>query len=187
MKILKTLFALILFGVMSVSLLAQNPYMVKDIYSGASDGWSQYSCGMNGICYFSAIDGTDGWRVLWRSDGTESGTWKVKNVYSSGFTTINNMLYFSGNEGSNGQEPWKSDGSANGTVMIKNIASGKNKSSNPGSFIYSGNTIFLNVIGDISNIDFQLWKTNGTSAGTILVKDINKTGNDRASFFHDVN
>ncbi|MCL5992137.1 MAG: hypothetical protein M1419_08560, partial [Bacteroidetes bacterium] len=59
MKILKTLFALLIAVVFSTSLMSQNPYMVKDIFPGAGNGYPAYPAVMNGILYFQANDGTN--------------------------------------------------------------------------------------------------------------------------------
>ena len=191
MKILKTLFAFLLFGVMSTSLFAQNPYLVKDIYPGAVESRPVGGTGLNGIFYFSSDNGVFG-REMWRSDGTDAGTYIVKDIHPNNPTgwgvqmvyNVNNLLYFSGNDGKNGQEPWKSNGTANGTTMIKNIAPSSG-SSQPNHWTLSGNIIYFNPCP--LNQDWQIWKTDGTSAGTVLIKNINKKGNDAASYFHDVN
>ena len=72
-----------------------NPYMVKDVYSGADDG-------ISGDC--------------------------------DDMLVVNNTLFFRGNDGSNGVELWKSDGTSSGTVMVKDLNSGSG-SSNPSDFI----------------------------------------------------
>ena len=53
--------------------------MVKDIYPGAADGSPQSLTDLNGILYFNANDNVHG-RELWRSDGTESGTYMIKDI-----------------------------------------------------------------------------------------------------------
>ncbi len=55
--------------------------MVKDIKSGASDGYPFLLTNVNGLVYFVANDGTGGYE-LWKSDGTSTGTIMVKDINS---------------------------------------------------------------------------------------------------------
>ena len=93
------------------------------------------------------------------------------------------VLYFGGNDGSNtaGRELWKSDGTAAGTVMVKDINPGAEGSDRPstsnqtksglGEFLTMGATTYFTA-NDGTN-GSELWKTDGTAAGTVMVKDIN--------------
>ena len=142
--------------------------------------------------YFSASDGTNGYE-LWRSDGTANGTMLVKDIYNGtgngyfgGLTAVGNTLYFVANDGTNGSELWKSDGTANGTVMVKNInsaatgTSGTNPSSNPEYLTAVGNTLFFRA-NDGTN-GTELWKSDGTANGTVMVKDIYNGNTTRMDF-----
>ncbi|MFM7787275.1 MAG: ELWxxDGT repeat protein, partial [Microcystis panniformis] len=86
---------------------------------------------------------------------------------------MGNTLFFSANDGVNGFELWKSDGTAAGTVLVKNIFPGNNPSfsSSPRNLRVVGNTLFFSA-NDGAN-GYELWKSDGTAAGTVLVKDIN--------------
>lgn len=134
---------------------------------------------INNVYYFIA-KGLDLGIELWRSDGTQSGTYIVKDINqgsngaflsneSSNLTNVNGLLYFSANDGINGFELWKSDGTELGTVMVKDIAS-SSSSSSPSDFI-SLNSEVIFVCDDGIN-GRELWKTDGTSMGTVLLKDI---------------
>ena len=192
MKILKTLFALLIAVVFSTSLMSQNPYMVKDIFPGAGNGYPAYPAVMNGILYFQANDGTNA-DEFWRTDGTSDGTYMVKNINPTGGSMPNSMylmdnnLYFAANDATSGQELWKSDGTSNGTIMVKNIAP-SSQPSRPCYFVKSGNILFfITLFGMVPNLEYQLWKTDGTSKGTVKVKEINNKGNDMTFYNHDVN
>jgi ELWxxDGT repeat protein len=150
-----------------------------------------YLTELNGQLYFSADDGADGYE-LWKSDGTEAGTVMVEDLfpgtyydqktqairayssYPGPFTKFNGELYFPADDGTDGFELWKTDGTKDGTVLVKDIA--------PGAFDglpYGGLYSFLTPIGgelyfaaDDGDHGSELWKTDGTEAGTVLVKDI---------------
>ncbi len=156
--------------------------MVKDIRTGA--GGSQIS-GMiyiNGTLYFSALTDENG-AELWKSDGTAAGTVMVKEIapgtavaQPSALTNLNGTLLFAASD-TNGHELWKSDGTAAGTVMVKNIAAGAAASMSPytNTFVKIGSTVYFAANDGIDGA--ELWKTDGTAAGTVLVKDIWTAGN----------
>ena len=84
---------------------------VKDIRPGSSGslGQSAYSLtNVNGILFFEANDGTSG-NELWRSNGTEIGTVRVKDISlgssnPSGLTNVSGTLFFQANDGTSGVE-----------------------------------------------------------------------------------
>lgn len=139
---------------------------------------------LNGLMYFAADDGTG--NQLWASDGTPTGTYKVKNsnhilLATDGNTganllaPANNTIYlqgkvFDGANSSTGFELCKfntADPAAEIT-LVKDIAPGSTGSM-PGAFTNVQGTVFFTAFanGRLS----QLWKTNGTAEGTVLVKD----------------
>jgi ELWxxDGT repeat protein len=141
---------------------------------------------VGGTMFFAA--GTTNDIELWKTDGTFAGTQQVKDIRPGTsnssdpryLVNVNGTLFFSANNGTNGRELWKSDGTAVGTVMVKDIRSGPN-SSNPGSRI----AVLISLLGGMQNVNgtlfftandgstgVELWKSDGTEAGTVLVKDI---------------
>lgn len=123
---------------------------------------------------------------LWISDGTIAGTTLLKDIYpgsadgdpysnAGNFNVVNGILYFTANDGVNGRELWKTDGTSAGTVMVKDINPGASGSSVnfpvPIGSESMGNTLFFTV-NNVTN-GTELWKTDGTNAGTVMVKDIN--------------
>jgi ELWxxDGT repeat protein len=123
--------------------------------------------------YFVANDGLYG-RELWKSNGSEGGTVRVKNINPSGNATIsglfdfNGILVFQADDGVNGNELWKSDGTAAGTYMIKNMTAGKDGSYMQNLIINKTDLLFYGENGD----SYGLWKSDGTDNGTVLLKTV---------------
>lgn len=154
---------------------------IQELELGDPGSNPQSLTNFNGLLYYAAIDGIGG-EALWRSDGTALGTIQVKSINSSNgtfptsLTNVNGTLYFNANDGVTGQELWKSDGTTIGTVQVKDINPGS-ASSNPGSLTNVNGVLYFTALDD-ANPDpdkhgVELWKSDGTAAGTVLVKDIN--------------
>ena len=175
-------------------------WMVKDINTGTSNNGGSMSAMyleqdavMGNEMYFFATDSTNGYE-LWKSDGTESGTVMVKDInngsgssipFSNSALSVNsnihlkamnntNTLFFVANDGIHGEELWKTDGTSSGTVMVKDI--------NPGNagvvdcnclraITVVGNTLYFTA--DDGTHGEELWKSDGTTSGTVMVKNIN--------------
>ncbi len=87
-------------------------------------------------------------------------------------TTINGLVYFTATDSTNGTELWKSDGTSAGTVLIKDIRPGAVSGlvSYSSSLTNLNGTLYFYANDGTSGI--ELWKSDGTTAGTVLVKDI---------------
>jgi ELWxxDGT repeat protein len=125
--------------------------------------------------FFSAADATDG-QGLWKSDGSEAGTELVRLVERpASFTTMSGALYFVGDDGENGQELWTSDGTEAGTEMVRDIWEGANNGLmgvfNPSRLVVAGDTIYFPAADSPGDTARQLWKSDGTEAGTEMVMD----------------
>jgi ELWxxDGT repeat protein len=117
---------------------------------------------------------------LWSSDGTEAGTTVVLDINPGvggsspmGFANLGGTLYFAADDGTTGVELWKSDGTAAGTALVENINPGAlaTDSSYPVYLTTAGGTLYLTA--DDGTTGSELWKSDGTAAGTALVEDIN--------------
>jgi len=157
--------------------------IINSINPSGNGSSPAYITSFNGLAYFSAFDPA-GFH-LWVSDGTVSGTHQINNANSiyldnnttAHFQSIGNALYFTGySPDGDGPELWKYDASnsANNVELVKDI--------NPGAFnnnMYNitkvGNKLFFSVY---SGQDQTLWKSDGTTAGTMQVKDINPGGHN---------
>jgi ELWxxDGT repeat protein len=118
---------------------------------------------------------------LWVSDCTTSGTKLFvdinsgpKGSYPRNFYVFNNTLFFFAYTNKNGYELWKTNGTTAGTKMVKDIWKGKGSSfdSTTSYFFYPANG-YLFFIANDSTHGRELWRTDGTSGGTQLVKDLN--------------
>lgn len=161
-------------------------YMVKDINPGAGDCSNavfmsgQYFAALNDVLYFAA-DGGGNNIELWRSDGTESGTYLVKDIRAGGssvpqfITAIDDHIYFQCKNEDDESELWKSDGTEAGTILLKQMwvraYEYKNMFVKYDDFIYFAGA-------ETDPYDMELWRTDGTSAGTTLFMNINEDEGD---------
>lgn len=98
------------------------------------------------------------------------------NRKASHFTRIGAALYFL----IDGKELWKTDTLAggNGTALVRNFRVGTGSSMATGLTTTSDGTVYFSATNGESNDDGtpangqELWKTNGTEAGTTMVADI---------------
>jgi ELWxxDGT repeat protein len=167
---------------------------VKDIRPGSDGGNPIYLTSANGTLFFSADDGAIG-REAWKSDGTPAGTVMVKDINpgagdgpSFGFASVNGTVFFRANDGTNGTELWKSDGTTSGTVMVKDInpAGSSHPIDNSLNFANVNGTLFFSANDGATGR--ELWKSDGTSGGTVMVKDINPgTGDSNPAVLTNVN
>lgn len=153
--------------------------LVKDIWPGTMNSSPGKLTPVGNTLFFTARDGSHGFE-LWKSDGSETGTAMVKDIKSGNndsginfLTVFNGKLFFQADNGTNGYELWKSDGSASGTVMVKDIRSGDavaNGEMDMGNMIAGQNAIYFSALG--SNGANALWKSDGTNAGTVIIKEL---------------
>ncbi|WP_166820007.1 ELWxxDGT repeat protein [Thalassoroseus pseudoceratinae] len=96
--------------------------------------------------------------------------------FGSELTNVNGTLFFTADDGTNGEELWMSDGTVAGTVLVKDINPGSGSSVNLISELTNvGGTLFFRADDGINGR--ELWMSDGTAAGTVMVKDINPGGN----------
>jgi len=129
---------------------------------------------VNNLLVFFTYGGSG--TLLWRSDGTIAGTYTIASFTASeeAYEVVNNILYFKGHSVSAGYELWRTDGTVAGTFLLKDINPGASTSLGVSGFNpilgASGNTVFFSANDGTNGL--ELWKTDGSAANTILVKDI---------------
>jgi len=133
---------------------------------------------------FSSVDTATG-SELWVSDGTAAGTRSLDlfpgpaGSFPSGITPLGERVVFNAASATTGFEPWVSDGTLAGTHVLKDIwpgpqvvtTNGSTGSSSPYGFVPSGSEVLFSV-REPGNL-FALWRTDGTTAGTRLVSEMN--------------
>jgi ELWxxDGT repeat protein len=158
--------------------------LVKDIAPGAT-GIIQHLTNVSGTLFFAAYHPeTD--IELWKSDGTYDGTVLVKDINPgpiSGlgssdlghFTDLNGVLFFAADDGVTGAELWRSDGTFSGTRLVKDIYPGvfiHTREGEPRHLTNVNGTLFFSARDDGGE---ELWKSDGTAAGTVRVRDLSGT------------
>jgi ELWxxDGT repeat protein len=142
----------------------EGTWMVKDVSPGSASG-------VPGVCATNG-DGDPSWVALgnvlifvgftpehgyelWRSDGTEQGTWLLRDIWPGprngiecgeaapvvpGFAVLGDKVLFKANDGVTGLEPWVTDGTPEGTRLLKDTV--------PGSIRVEGVEFLLGAFGD---------------------------------------
>lgn len=152
--------------------------LVSNILSGTTGSDPSELVAFNNSLYFVADDGVDG-RELWVSDGTAGTTRQVFDLNpgasSSNPTDIavfDGALYFAADDGSgNGIELFRSDGDVGSAPeRLANINPGS-PSSNPRDLVATSTFLYFSADGGVNGR--ELWRSDGTAAGTNQVTDLN--------------
>ena len=150
--------------------------LVTDI-NGASYSYNNLVTA-GGLAYFSAYTYETG-QHLWRSDGTNAGTFVIDNFngsYGSSpaeLTAVGSVLYFRATVGSGVVNLYRTAGTAAGNVVIKQWITDSSGSFPPINFTAIGSKLYFT--GDDPVYDVEPWVSDGTTAGTQLLKDLNTT------------
>lgn len=153
-------------------------HLVKDInttpVSGSSGPAGYVTVG--GLAYFSADDSLTG-RELWRTDGTEAGTFEVVDACpgacagSPRSVATNGRSYFFLASSGSGEDLWVTGGSASSTVRLTQGLSFPAVTEGIWSAWVESQGLLYFAADDGAH-GRELWRTDGTAAGTFQVTDI---------------
>ena len=158
---------------------AAGTYLLKDLLKGAASGLWLGDCVLVGDKLFFQGKGKKDADTLCVSDGTAKGTRVLKTFPAGTFDDDYPTLGRAGNLCIFGAgELWRSDGTPKGTVMVKDIAFRNGDSvftdsldSSSHAEVIGGSYIFSAAD---KNSNHELWKSDGTTKGTTLLKDTAK-------------
>lgn len=182
---MKTFLIAVFFGLTVLPVSAQEASRVKDLNEVVGENPSsnpEPPVVINGVAYFAATDRYHG-TELWKSDGTEAGTVRVKDIRPGpnnsdpeNLTAVGDVLFFTAEDAFAGRELWKSDGTEAGTVRVKDIRPGTSNGLNSTSDFndrslaaYDGKLYFAATDADG---DKELWVSDGTADGTVPLKNL---------------
>jgi ELWxxDGT repeat protein len=140
--------------------------LVKDIRPGTSGSTPANLVDLNGTLFFTINDGSE----IWRSDGTDAGTWQVVDLAQSligpaPLQVFGDYLFFTDRAiGTTLPTLWRTDGTPEGTTAFRSDLSCRGL-----TLALAGDEFYFSGFPD--GLGGQLWKSDGTEAGTQLVKD----------------
>ena len=154
--------------------------LVKEVGTVDHNRIPQTFTEFGGELYFTG----GGW--LWKTDGTPGGTVQVTDMevsVSSGWPVVlNDVLYFAADDGSSGMELWRTDGTSSGSVLVRDVYGGQEGSEPTLLATYRDELYFSARYLGVDPLypatgwfdDEELWKSDGTASGTMLLKNISQ-------------
>lgn len=156
------------------------PFLVHDVnrtplHEGMVASGQYFSGGLeiDGILYFAARDRTHG-NELWRTDGTEAGTWLMDDLCPGPCPSdpwlrvaVGDRLLFTAHDGVHGAELWSTDGGRGDAVLIHESIPGPDPRH---SRLRDELTALEGAVYFVVNQ--ELWRTDGTRRGTRLAVEL---------------
>ena len=165
---------------------AQNTWEQFIIYPGSNASKPMFFTEFNGNLYFQARGLTSNVE-LFKTNGTQAGTTLVADImtapntasYPENFTIFQNQLFFTASHILYGRELFKTDGTT--VTLVKDINAGIANSqtfteeNQTAMYEYNGFLYFFANDSPSNFNDWDLWRTDGTTAGTTKVLEFNTT------------
>ena len=138
----------------------------------------------DGRAFFSADDGQNG-SELWTSDGTTAGTTLFADLLPgtdgslpTDLTVVGTELFFTARDESGESDLWKTDGTVEGTEIVFDanevgVYGLERLTESGGKLFFTAYQIDTDPGPGDNATGQELWVSNGTSAGTMLLLDIN--------------
>lgn len=131
----------------------------------------------------TAATGTE----VYITDGTPGGTILLNDINpgplgstpDADAVVLNGFIYFTAERPAEGRELWRTDGTPGGTTLVKDIFAGVLGSNAPNKYNLFSSGSYLLFAAKTPSSGIELWRSDGTDAGTVILKDIN-TGNSGA-------
>jgi len=164
---------------------AEDVRFVKDIRSLSNSSSSpRLFEDANGVAFFYATenDGT----YLWKSDGSTAGTIRLKKVQSTMLSFLPSggsgpAVCFMERDVTQGTQLWRTNGTVGGTAMVKDLWPALSAFAGPPQWItHANNALFFSPPADQPSRGYDLWKSDGTAAGTVIVKRLSYIDSDGA-------
>ncbi len=163
--------------------------LVKDILPGQvpADSDASEFVEMNGVSYYQGYHPSTGYE-LWRTDGTQAGTWIVKDVLEGrdgsdpvNLEFSNGYLYFMARAETNSYRLWRTDGTESGT---EELLKGSGYSRVTNFYISSTGRLYL----EATTPDYKhvLVSSDGSAAGSVVLMDLASNISIAVSFLGDV-
>lgn len=134
---------------------------------------SKLAVAANGKMYFFVQTATCCTLELWVSDGTSAGSHSISalgtDINPLSLESLGNRVLFVGTTQSNGRELYVID-AATDTVSMIDVSAGNDSGVVSDLFPFKGAVYF---VGGLHGIDAELWRTDGTPAGTVQITNIN--------------
>ncbi len=157
--------------------------LVKDIESGENSSSPSNGRVLGTNIIFTASNTSFG-NELYKTDGTSGGTVVIKDISTgtrssspTALEIVGSEIYFSADNGINGAELFKTNGAVGNATLVVDLNTGLLNASPSSLRVNGSNFLFFALNG----LNRSLYKSNGTAAGTVVVKNMNFPGKNSNS------